>query len=245
MQTSPTNWDLISQQDDARYLTQIAIKGASGNWIYFDHDTIMSVRTTHNLINDFTQPIGNCIAGEIDLEVIEPEEEIPTMSSIYLKVGVRSDSLNLSSGWAYQGRYWIDTREIIGDGFAENRLRIHGYDAMLKAERGWSSTSGITYPATDTVVVNRIASLMGVTVDSRTFETLSNKYSISLAYLTSMTCREILSYIAIGYAGNWTITKDNKLLLLSAYSYPIETNLLLDEDGEVLEFSDGVCLIVG
>ena len=41
------------------------------------------------------------------------------------------------------------------------------------------------------------------------------------------------------------MTKDNKLLLLSAYSYPIETNLLMDEDGEVLEFSDGVCLIVG
>lgn len=244
MQTSPSNWDLISQQADAKYITRIAIKGVSGNWIYFDHDTIMSVSTTHSLINDYTQPIGNCISGEIDLEVIEPDEAIPTMAEIRLFVRVRSDSLDLTSGWANQGRYWIDTRETIGDGFSENRLRIHGYDAMLKAERDWSSTSGITYPATDTVVVNRIAALMGVTVDSRTSQTLSNKYSISLAYLTSMTCREILSYIAVGYAGNWTITKDNTLLLLAAYSYPVETNLLMDEDGEVLEFSDGICLIV-
>lgn len=244
MQTSPSNWDTIQGQDDAKYITRVAIIGASGNWIYFDHDTIISVKVSHSLIQDYSQPIGNCIAGEIDLEVIEPDESIPTMAEIMLLVKARSDSLNLESDWANQGRYWIDTREIAGDGNAENVLRIHGYDAMLKSECDWSSTSGITYPATDTVVVNRIASLMGVTVDSRTLETLSNKYSISLAYLTSMTCREILSYIAIGYAGNWTITKDNKLLLLSAYSYPLETNLLLDEDGEVLEFSDGVCLIV-
>lgn len=244
MQTSPNNWDAIQQQDDAKYITRIAIKGASGSWIYFDHDTILSVKVSHSLIQDYSQPIGNCIAGEIDLEVIEPDEAIPTMAEIRLFVRVRSDSMDQVSGWANQGRYWIDTREIAGDGYAENVLRIHGYDAMLKAERDWTSTSGITYPATDTVVVNRIASLMGVTVDSRTSQTLSNKYSISLAHLTSMTCREILSYIAIGYAGNWTITKDNTLLLLAAYSYPLETNLLTDEDGEVLEFSDGVCLLV-
>lgn len=244
MQTSPNYWDLISQQEDARYLIRINIKGASGNWIPIDDDKIFSVKTTRSLLQDYSQPIGNCIAGEIDLEVIEPEEEILTMAEFRLYVKVRSETLNMTSGWSNQGRYWIDTREIVGDGYAENRLRIHGYDAMLKAERDWSSTSGITYPATDTVVVNRIAALIGVTVDSRTSQTLSNKYSISLAHLTSMTCREILSYIAIGYAGNWTITKENALLLLAAYSYPLETNLLLDDDGEVLEFSDGTCLIV-
>lgn len=244
MQTSPSNWDTIQQQGDAKYITQVSIMGASGNRIYFSQDTILSVKTSRSLIQDFSQPIGNCIAGEIDLEVIEPDEAIPTMAEIRVYVRARSDSLRLNSDWAYQGRYWIDTRETVGDGHSPNVLRIHGYDAMLKAERDWSSTSGITYPATDTVVVNRIAALMGVTVDSRTSQTLSNKYSISLAHLTSMTCREILSYIAMGYAGNWTITKDNTLLLLAAYSYPIETNLLLDEDGEVLEFSDGTCLIV-
>lgn len=244
MQTSPNNWDAIHAQGDVKYITRIAIKGISGSWIYFDHDTIISVETAHSLIQDYSQPIGNCIAGEIDLEVIEPSEAIPTMAEIRLFVKARSDSLELESGWAQQGRFWIDTRETVGDGYSENVLRIHGYDAMLKSERDWSSTSGITYPATDTVIVNRIASLMGVTVDSRTSQTLSNKYSISLAYLTSMTCRQILSYIAIGYAGNWTVTKENALLLLSAYSYPLETNLLTDEDGEVLEFSDGTCLIV-
>ena len=244
MQTSPTNWDLIQQQDDTKYQTRIAIKGVSGSWIYFDPDTIFEVKTTHSLINDFTQPIGNCIAGEIELEVLEPAEAIPTMAEIRLFVRASSASLGQTSGWLNQGRYWIDTRETIGDGYIENRLRIHGYDAMLKAERDWSSTSGITYPANDTVVVNRIAALMGVTVDSRTSQILSNEYKISLAYLTSMTCREMLSYIAMGYGGNWTITKDNTLLLLAAYSYPIETNLLTDEDGEPLEFADGTCLIV-
>lgn len=244
MQTSPLNWNAIHEQGDVKYITRIAIKGENGIWLYFYHDTIISVETTHSLIQDYSQPIGNCIAGEIDLEVIEPDEVIPTMAEIRLYIKARSDSLDLESGWVNQGRFWIDTRETVGDGYSENVLRIHGYDAMLKAERDWSSTSGITYPATDTVIVDRIASLMGVTVDSRTSETLSNKYSISLAFLTSMTCRQILSYIAIGYAGNWTVTKGNTLLLLSAYSYPLETNLLTDEDGEVLEFSDGTCLIV-
>ncbi len=244
MQTSPNNWDLIQQQDDARYSMRFWIRGASGSWIVLYDSSILSVKTSHSLIRDYSQPIGNCIAGEIDLEILEPEEAIPTMADVRLFVRASSANLGLTSDWAKQGWYWIDTRETIGDGHSPNILRIHGYDAMLKAERDWASTSGITYPATDTVVVNRIAALMGVTVDSRTSQTLSNKYSMSLAYLTSMTCREILSYIAIGYAGNWTVTKDSTLLLLSAYSYPLETNLLTDEDGEVLEFSDGVCLIV-
>ena len=146
----------------------------------------------------------------------------------------------VESEWIPQGVYYIDTREVTANQDGLDVLTIHGYDAMLKAEQDYASNAviGDNY---DTAYVLAIAGQMGVEVDSRTWDIMGAGHIIT--FPLGYSCREILGYIAGIYIGCFVMTDEGKLRLVSLLTLPPETNLLIDDVGDVLVFGNDAILI--
>ena len=146
----------------------------------------------------------------------------------------------VESEWLPQGVYFIDTREITANQDGLDVLTIHGYDAMLKGEQDYASNAviGDNY---DTAYVLAIAGQMGVEVDPRTWDIMGEGHIIT--FPLGYSCREILGYIAGIYIGCFLMTDEGKLRLISLLTLPPETNLLIDDIGDVLVFGNDSILI--
>lgn len=146
-----------------------------------------------------------------------------------------------TSEWLQNGVYYIDTRQHISGSF--NTLRIHGYDATLKAEADYPSTNH-AWPYADNLVVEEIAQTIGVTVDSRTWNCINGTYDVQLP--TNYTMREVLESIASSYCGNFVMSAEGKLLFVPLYGFDpdIDGYYLADEDDNALDFGGGVCILV-
>lgn len=105
---------------------------------------------------------------------------------------------------------------------------------MLKTEDFYPSTTHDWDNFTDEDVVEEIAATIGVEVDDRTWDFMGSGYTISAP--VGYTMREVLSYIAAMYAGNWVMNYDGELLLVGLDSMPPETSYLVDNTGDVLTF---------
>lgn len=227
-----TNWDEIIAGPHT-VNSRVLINGVS-----YNTTKLMSVKTTASAL-DNAMAVGMCIAGEIEIELLNPTVEIPRMATIVPQVQIKNNSL--TSGWLTKGRYWIDTREVTQT--EPKRLILHGYDAMLKAEQEFPEMVG-SWPKTATAVVAAIASKMGVTQDERNADLMRPSYNIQLP--TYLTCREVLGYIGAMYGGNWIISDTGQLRLIAANNIPLsgENGLVLATPDEVLEFTDGTCILL-
>jgi hypothetical protein len=137
------------------------------------------------------------------------------------------------SEWIQQGVYFVDTREVIKSESNVDVLVLHGYDAMLKAEQMFVSST-ILGDSVDIDMVNEIARIMGVAVDERTTALMTMGYTIPLP--TGYTLREVLGYIASMYVGGFIITDVGKLRLVSVLEMPEETNYLINEEYDYITF---------
>lgn len=137
------------------------------------------------------------------------------------------------SEWIQQGVYFVDTREVIKSESGVDVLVLHGYDAMLKAEQMFVSST-ILGDSVDIDMVNEIARIIGVAVDERTTALMTMGYTIPLP--TGYTLREILGYIASMYVGGFIITDVGKLRLVSVLEMPEETNFLINQDYDYITF---------
>lgn len=191
---------------------------------------IFSLTTKHVMLENQME-VGRAISGEIDLEMLDME--LPSMGEII--PCVRACDAERQSEWIKQGVYYIDTREKSQNGNGLDVLTIHGYDAMLKAEQPFQSGT-ITGNSTDVEMVNAIASILGVEVDTRTYALMTHSYTIPLP--TGYTCREVLGYIASMYVGCFIISDEGKLRLVSMLELPPETNYLIDDSGNTISFGD-------
>ena len=88
--------------------------------------------------------------------------------------------------------------------------------------------------------VNIIAQLMVVTLDPR--PALNQSYTIDYP-ANNYTLRDVLRYIAVANAGNWIITDEGKLRLVSFGEIPAETNYLVEEDGDAITFGGDRILV--
>ena len=143
----------------------------------------------------------------------------------------------LTSEWLPKGVFYIDTRDYSKDG---GKLMIHGYDAIMKLEADYAE-SNLQWPTTDISVVNEIAASIGVDVDQRTTDAIKNGYAIGIP--TNYTKREVLSYIAAMYAGNFVMSDAGKLLLVQIGELA-DTFYLVDENGNRLTIG-GDRILVG
>lgn len=203
----------------------------------FDETKIVKLSTSISLFQDVPE-IGTAVSGEIEAEIITPAGTIPRMAAI--RVYVRARNAIQQSEWLPQGVFFIDTRIQSVTEHGESTLIIHGYDAMLKAERLFESET-ITGDSTDAEMVAEIAAKMGVEVDLRTYDILNQDYTIPLP--TGYTMREILGYIASMYVGCFIMTDEGKLRLISLLELPPETNHLIDEEGNAITFGGDRILV--
>lgn len=202
----------------------------------YTKNRLISVTTTARAFTD-KKTVGNCISQQIKVSMIKPFGYIPRMArmSLYIRLVNNEEA----SEWIPRGVFFIDTRSTDKQkGF--EILNIHGYDAMLKAEADFPP-SKLDWPAKDIDVVTDIARFMDVGLDSRTLNVMTEGYLIQNPIEYS--CREILSFIAASYGGNWIITDAGELRLLPWNSQPPETSYLVDQAGNRITFG-GVHIIV-
>lgn len=234
MQTTSALYNTIITGDNHWFETQLVIDGVGT----FDETQLFSVATSLEMFHG-TPTLGSAVAGEINVKMVYPTGvTIPTMAK--LKPQVRVCNATQQSEWLDQGVYYIDTRERSVNETGESVLVLHGYDAMLKSEQMFVS-SIITGDSVDTDMVDEIASIMGVSVDSRTYTLMTSAYTIPLP--TGYSCREVLGYIAAAYAGCFIMTEEGKLRLVTLYELPPETNYLIDENGNAITFGGDRILV--
>lgn len=185
-----------------------------------------------------TPAIGKAVAGEIDCRIKKPSQAIPRMAEI--RPYVRVCNATQQSEWLAQGVFYVDTREENRDNSGLTVLKLHGYDAMMKAEQDYSGTE-LDWPAVDTDILEEIADFMGVDIDQRTYDIMTEEYTMPLP--ASYSLREVLGYLAAPYVGSFVMTDEGKLRLVSILEMPKETNLLVTEDGDVILFG-GVGILV-
>lgn len=176
-------------------------------------------------------------------KLITTGEVTGTLLTITENAYVTNTTLNLIteetitySDWIPQGVFYIDTRERTDFEVTSSVLSIHGYDAMLMAEALYPEDDPAGYPKTDVDVVDFIAETMGLEVDDRTYDIMTEAYEINLP--ATYTMREVLGNIASMYAGNFCISFEGRLRLVGLTDIGIETSFLIDQQGEAIVFGE-------
>lgn len=198
-----------------------------GNINYSMND-LVSCDYTHPLFDTFG--VGNACAAELVVKYYtnSAPPRMGTVKAYYREKGTMT--------WLPIGTFFIDTRE-----HYEDLYTLVCYDSMMKADAQYQDGSiEDEWPKTPSEVVNIIADAIGVPVDPRTqFRT-----NYEVAYPNEETGRTILGWIAAAHGGNWTITNDNKLLLVPLFnSMPTETHYLITELGDNITFG-GVRILI-
>lgn len=209
-----------------RVETRVEIAGVG-----YGEDILMRVTTLRQVFGNDKPEVGCCVAGEIDLEMLKPAEELPRMARLVPYIRLTDGVEN--SEWIQKGEFFVDTRAENKDDSGTEILSLHGYDAMLKAEQEYTG-SNLAWPNTDISVVRDIARLMGVQLEAETAEKLNKGYAVQLP--AGFTCREALGYIAAMYAGCFIMSDLGELKLIQLNGIPKETNYLIDKSGYAITF---------
>lgn len=200
----------------------------------FREQQLISISTSQHMFdNDPT--LGTAIAAEIEIQMLNPIGDIPTMAQ--LVPYVRVCNATQQSEWIQQGVFYIDTRQVTHNVDGIDVLTVHGFDAMLKADRYWQDTGRLNWSlgtVADTAMVQEIATIIDVSVDPRTWDIMTDGFRIPPP--TNYTLREVLGYIAGAYAGCFIMTDVGELRLVSILELPQETNLLIDGAGDYITF---------
>lgn len=150
--------------------------------------------------------IGNTVSATCRFSIRDPGT-IPRSAEVVMSM--RLNDGETQSEWLPVGTYYISHRQTDP---VTGMLALECYDAMLKANAIYI-TSG-TYPKRMREAVNDIAAAMGVTVDARTSIENSDYYAISMPD-GDTAINTILSDIGAACGGNWIITPNNQLRLVT------------------------------
>ena len=232
MQTTSALYNSILASDNHWFETRLVIDGVGT----FGETELFAVSTNLEMFQG-SPTLGKAVAGEIEIKMLLPSVNIPTMAT--LRPQTRARDATRQSEWLSQGVYYIDTRERTKNNDGLDILTIHGYDAMLRAEQMYHGR--ITGNSTDIQMVNEIAYQMGVSVDARTTALMTNAYTIPLP--TGYSYREVLGYIASMYVGCFIMSDEGKLRLVSLLELPHETNYLIDQIGNAITFGGDRILV--
>lgn len=210
--------------------------GTAGD-IVIDDSGIFAMKTAHRVFSEDTPSVGSCAAGEIDVEIVSPTSDIPRQAKLIPRVRITDGTQ--SSEWIQKGVFYVDTRSRNpGPGYTS--LRLRGYDDMLKAEQDYPA-SAMDWPAADIDVVKEIAAFLGISVDPRTVEIMTEGYLVN--YPAEYSCRETLGYIASMYAGCFIMSDLGELLLVQLHGIPKETNYLIDHARNAITFGGDRILV--
>ena len=156
--------------------------------------------------------IGGCVSATFECSIFEASANVPRMATVVPKYRLLTELQ--TSEWITLGTFYIDTRSVDE---INGILDLSCYDSMLKADGAEGKTyADLTafdeWPQDMDDVVDEICSIIGVTLDSRT--TIHSGTGYKVEYPNDLTMREVLGYIAVHHAGNFTITPAGKLRLV-------------------------------
>jgi hypothetical protein len=211
----------------------VASSGAEGG---FSESSIISMSTLKSIFSDSNPSVGNCIAGQITVDMTKPKGDIPRRAR--LAPYVRLTNGKEHSEWIQKGVFFIDHREYSGD--ENERMIINGYDHIILTEDEFPSSTH-EWPRTDIDVVKDIAAEIGTALDSRTVQIMNKGYKIN--YPTGYSMREVLENIAAMYGGSFITSDNGELLLVTMFGIPKETNYLIDNAGFIITFGGDRILV--
>ena len=211
----------------------VASSGADGG---FRESAIISMSTQKNIFPGSNPTVGNCIAGQITVEMMKPKGDIPRRAR--LAPYVRLTNGKEHSEWLQKGVFFIDHREYSGD--ENERMTVYGYDHIILAEEEFPSSTH-TWPRKDIDVVRDIANEIGTSIDRRTVQIMNKGYKIN--YPAGYSMREVLENIAAMYAGSFIMSDTGELLLVTMFGIPRETSYLIDNVGFVVTFGGDRILV--
>ena len=202
----------------------------------FRESSIISMSTQKSIFSESNPTVGNCIAGQITVEMMKPKGDIPRRAR--LAPYVRLTNGKEHSEWIQKGVFFIDHREYSGD--ENERMVINGYDHIILTEDEFPSSTH-EWPRTDIDVVKDIATEIGTDLDSRTVQIMNKGYKIN--YPAGYSMREVLENIAAMYAGSFIMSDTGELLLVTMFGIPRETSYLIDNVGFAITFGGDRILV--
>lgn len=211
----------------------VASSGADGG---FHESSIVSMSTQKSIFSDSNPSVGNCIAGQITVDMIKPKGDIPRRAR--LSPYVRLTNGVEHSEWIQKGVFFIDHREYSGD--ENERMTVYGYDHIILTENEFPSSTH-TWPRKDIDVVRDIANEIGTSIDRRTVQIMNKGYLIN--YPAGYSMREVLENIAAMYAGSFIMSDIGELLLVTMFGIPKETSYLIDNVGFAITFGGDRILV--
>lgn len=229
---------ITKQGEDITFGGFSILTGATGADGGYDETVLISMETDTRVFSEDTPSVGDCISSQIDVEMLKPYGDIPQRARLVPYVRLTDGSRY--SEWIQKGVFYIDTREKKEDGSALEKIVLHGYDDMLKAEQDYPEST-LSWPAKDIDVVREIAAFIGVSVDQRTIPIMNRGYPIQ--YPAGYSCRDTLGYIAAMYAGCFIMSDLGELRLVTIYGIPKETRYLIEKSGYVITFGGDRILV--
>lgn len=211
----------------------VATTGADSG---FRESSIISMSTQKSIFSDSNPTVGNCIAGQIMVEMMKPKGDIPRRAR--LAPYVRLTNGKEHSEWIPKGIFFIDHREYSGD--ENERMIVNGYDHIILTENEFPGSTN-EWPRTDIDVVRDIAGEIGVAVDKRTLQIINKGYKIN--YPAGYSMREVLENIAAMYGGSFIMSDVGELLLVTMFGIPKETSFLIDSVGFAITFGGDRILV--
>lgn len=230
---------LITRRGEAITFGGVSILvGASGGDGGYDETLLVSMEADFQIFSDESPTVGNCVSAEIDVQMVKPFADLPRQGRLVPYVRLTDGTRH--SEWIQKGVFYIDTRSKVEDGSTIEKIQLHGYDDMLKAEQDYPAST-LSWPARDVDVVREIAEFIGVSIDPRTFPIINRGYLIQ--YPTGYSCRDVLGYIAAAYAGCFVMSDLGELRLVTIHGIPKETRYLIEPSGFAITFGGDRILV--
>lgn len=198
---------------------------------------ISAPQISHSLA---TEPfsIGNCNAASLKLNVLlEDGETIPEAAAVRIIARLTDLDVTNHTETLPFGEFWVDT--CTG---SENLYTLSCYDAMLKTSQAMvdDSDSESDWPKSMAVVVQEIAYRIGTPLDPRT--RINRGLNYMVPYPKGYTMQQILGWIGACNGGNWTITDEGMLRLVTPTAPPTETYRIVDDSYNDIITGDGYAL---
>ena len=202
----------------------------------FQASSIISMSTQKSIFSDSNPTVGNCIAGQISVEMVKPKGDIPRRARLSPYVRITNGTEH--SEWIQKGVFFIDHREYCGE--ENERMVLSGYDHIILTEDEFPSSTH-EWPRSDIDVVRDIAAEIGTGIDYRTARTIDKGYKIN--YPVGYSMREVLENIAAMYGGSFVMSDVGELLLVTMFGIPKETSYLVENTGFSITFGGDRILV--
>lgn len=209
----------------------------------YREDYISEMKTKASTFSGANPEIGAVTARQLNLELRNPVQSIPRAARLVPYARIRNEEQ--ASEWIPKGEFRIDTRDTEpgyqdAGGNDVQFLEIYGVDALMKAEADYPESS-LQWPAWDSDVLDEIARFLGVSIEPETESVINNRFQVP-------TCedycpREILSQIAVAYAGNFGLDDFGRLQFRKANAAAGRSGVNIQNNMDDFKFGEPLPLV--